>query len=323
MFAAAIFDMDGLLIDSERPIMAAWIEAARALDIELSHSQYMQVVGLATVESELILASLLGGPRPTACRGARAPAPAAGALGRHAAVSHQGRRGEFLGALRERGIRCAVASSSTSGQIQACLGSLDLLHHFSAFAGGDEVARAKPDPALYLLAAERLGVAPAECIAFEDSENGAKAALAAGMRVVVVPDLKHPPAAIVERAFMCSSAARCRGACAALVSAMTSLSLSPVKALHYQAARLGLGTLDADTIKRTIVVPHLRWMRSPILEWRMCCRRSALPVYRARRMASVGELSLLIEDVWTFTHRPLESPTTSGGSSGCIGGAKS
>lgn len=202
MFAAAIFDMDGLLIDSERPIMAAWIEAARALDIELSHTQYMQVVGLSTTESELILASLLGGTEAY----------------RHA-VEHVRRQlqlersdgtplfpikagaAEFLEALRARGIRCAVASSSTSRQIQACLGSLDLLHHFSAFAGGDEVARAKPDPALYLLAAERLRVAPADCIAFEDSENGAKAALAAGMRVVVVPDLKHPPAAIAERAF--------------------------------------------------------------------------------------------------------------------------
>lgn len=202
MFAAAIFDMDGLLIDSERPIMAAWIEAARTLDIELSHSQYLQVVGLATVESELILASLLGGPEAY----------------RHA-VAHVRHRlqlervdgtplfpikpgaNEFLTALRERGTRCAVASSSTSGQIQACLGSLGLLHHFSAFAGGDEVVRAKPDPALYRLAAERLDVDPAQCIAFEDSENGAKAALAAGMRVVVVPDLKHPPASIVERAF--------------------------------------------------------------------------------------------------------------------------
>ena len=202
MFAAAIFDMDGLLIDSERPIMAAWIEAARTLDIELSHTQYMQVVGLATAESELILGALLGGPEAY----------------RHA-IDHvrkllQLRRAdglpmfpikpgaaEFLGALRQRGTRCAVASSSTSGQIQACLGSLGVLHHFEAFAGGDEVARAKPDPALYLLAAERLGVAPADCVAFEDSENGAKAALAAGLRVVIVPDLKHPPASIMERAF--------------------------------------------------------------------------------------------------------------------------
>jgi beta-phosphoglucomutase-like phosphatase (HAD superfamily) len=202
MFAAAIFDMDGLLIDSERPIMAAWIEAARALDIELSHSQYMQVVGLATSESQLILAALLGGDEAYlhAIDGVRRRLQLERTDGTPMFPIKAG-AAEFLDALRERGIRCAVASSSTRGQIQACLGSLDLLHHFSAFAGGDEVARAKPDPALYLLAAQRLGVAPADCIAFEDSENGAKAALAAGMRVVVVPDLKHPPAAIVERAF--------------------------------------------------------------------------------------------------------------------------
>lgn len=202
MFAAAIFDMDGLLIDSERPIMAAWIEAARTLDIEFSHSQYMQVVGLSTAESEVVLSSLLGGVEAYrhAVAHVRRQLPLERSDGAPLFPIKAG-AAEFLDALRAQGIRCAVASSSTSGQIQACLGSLDLLHHFSAFAGGDEVARAKPDPALYLLAAERLGVAPADCIAFEDSENGAKAALAAGMRVVVVPDLKHPPVSITERAF--------------------------------------------------------------------------------------------------------------------------
>jgi HAD superfamily hydrolase (TIGR01509 family) len=202
MFAAAIFDMDGLLIDSERPIMAAWIEAARTLDIELSHSQYLQVVGLATAESELILGTLLGGP--DAYRHAIGHVRKLLQLQRADGLPMfpiKPGAAEFLGALRQRGTRCAVASSSTSGQIQVCLGSLDVLHHFDAFAGGDEVARAKPDPALYLLAAERLGVDPAKCVAFEDSENGAKAALAAGLRVVIVPDLKHPPASIVERAF--------------------------------------------------------------------------------------------------------------------------
>ena len=201
MFAAAIFDMDGLLIDSERPIMAAWIEAARTLDIELSHSQYLQVVGLATAESELILGGLLGGPEAYrhAIGHVRQLLQLERADGLPMFPLTPG-AAEFLAALRQRGTRCAVASSSTSGQIQACLGSLGVLHHFDAFAGGDEVARAKPDPALYLLAAERLGVDPAQCVAFEDSENGAKAALAAGLRVVIVPDLKHPPAAIVEAA---------------------------------------------------------------------------------------------------------------------------
>jgi HAD superfamily hydrolase (TIGR01509 family) len=204
MFAAAIFDMDGLLIDSERPIMAAWIEAARTLDIELSHAQYLQCVGLAMAESKQILAALLGGA--AAYQHAAAQVTAALQLERADGDARplfpiKPGAAELLAALRGRGTRCAVASSSGRGQIAACLGSLDVLHHFEAFAGGDEVARAKPDPALYLLAAERLGVDPAECVAFEDSENGAKAALAAGLRVVIVPDLKHPPAAITERAF--------------------------------------------------------------------------------------------------------------------------
>lgn len=204
MFAAAIFDMDGLLIDSERPIMAAWIEAARTLDIELSHAQYLQCVGLAMVESKQILAALLGGA--AAYQHAATQVTAALQLQRadgdlRPLFPIKPGAAELLTALRGRGTRCAVASSSTSGQIQACLGSLDVLHHFEAFAGGDEVARAKPDPALYLLAAERLGVDPAECVAFEDSENGAKAALAAGLRVVIVPDLKHPPESIIGQAF--------------------------------------------------------------------------------------------------------------------------
>jgi HAD superfamily hydrolase (TIGR01509 family) len=204
MFAAAIFDMDGLLIDSERPIMAAWIEAARTLDIELSHAQYLQCVGLAMAESKQILAALLGGA--AAYQHAASQVTAALQLQRadgdpRPLFPIKPGAAELLTALRGLGTRCAVASSSTRRQIQACLGSLDLLHHFEALAGGDEVARAKPDPALYLLAAQRLGVDPADCVAFEDSENGAKAALAAGLRVVIVPDLKHPPESVIGQAF--------------------------------------------------------------------------------------------------------------------------
>lgn len=200
MFAAAIFDMDGLLIDSERPIRTAWIEAARLLGVEISHTQYLQVVGLAMSESEVILRSWLGEP----CAYDRAIGHVHEVLKGTPGIPRfpiKPGAAELLTALRLRGTRCAVASSSTGAQIRRCLGEIDALHHFSAFAGGDEVPRGKPDPALYQLAAERLGVDPAQCIAFEDSENGAKAALAAGLKVVVVPDLKHPPASVTDRAF--------------------------------------------------------------------------------------------------------------------------
>lgn len=202
MFSAAIFDMDGLLIDSERPIMTAWIAAARALDIELSHASYLQCVGLSSTESEAVMSGLLGGPDiyRVAVEKVRAALMLERTDGAPLFPIKSG-AAELIDAMHARGIRCAVASSSTRRQIEACLGSLGLLHRFEAIAGGDEVVRAKPDPALYQLAASRLDVDPADCIAFEDSENGARSALAAGLRVVVVPDLKHPPDAIIARAF--------------------------------------------------------------------------------------------------------------------------
>ena len=85
-------------------------------------------------------------------------------------------------------------------EIRHRLGHVDVLKYFRCITGGNEVTHGKPDPALYLLAAARLGVAPEHCIAFEDSENGARAAQAAGVRVVIVPDLKHPPADVAARA---------------------------------------------------------------------------------------------------------------------------
>ena len=106
----------------------------------------------------------------------------------------------LLEALRAAGIPCGVASSSAVGEIRHRLGHVDVLKYFRCIAGGDEVTHGKPDPALYLLAAARLGVAPEDCIAFEDSENGARAAQAAGVRVVIVPDLKHPPDDVAARA---------------------------------------------------------------------------------------------------------------------------
>jgi beta-phosphoglucomutase-like phosphatase (HAD superfamily) len=93
-----------------------------------------------------------------------------------------------------------VASSSRVEEIRHRLGHVGVLDHFDVVTGGDEVPRGKPDPAIYRLAASRLGVAPADCIAFEDSENGARAAQAAGIRVVIVPDLKRPANEVLARA---------------------------------------------------------------------------------------------------------------------------
>jgi beta-phosphoglucomutase-like phosphatase (HAD superfamily) len=201
-FRAAIFDMDGLLIDSERAIMRAWMAGARELGIELAEDEFVQCVGRAGPESDAILIGLLGGHDAFHATGAKARA-----LLREAQASGGGepvfplKPGALalLTALRDARVPCAVASSSRVAEIRHRLGHVGVLGFFKALAGGDEVTHGKPDPALYLLAATRLDVPPEACIAFEDSENGARAAQAAGIRVVVVPDLRHPAPEVVAR----------------------------------------------------------------------------------------------------------------------------
>lgn len=198
-FKAAIFDMDGLLIDSERAISAAWIEGAKALGFQLEMRDFMRVIGTASQQSAAILVDLLGSEEAMRATAAKA----------HALLPQAGGGAVFplkpgalplLETLHAAGIPCAVASSSAVAEIRHRLGHVDVLKYFRCVAGGDEVTHGKPDPALYLLAAARLGVAPEDCIAFEDSENGARAAQAAGVRVVIVPDLKRPPDDVTARA---------------------------------------------------------------------------------------------------------------------------
>ena len=192
MFAAAIFDMDGLLIDSERALLRVWTEVAAEFGVVLAASDFVRMVGLGAAESNLVLRDLLGSEarvqalRATATerlREADAHAPAFPLrAGAEALVRH----------LHGAGVPLAVASSTRVAEVHRRLERVGLRDAFAAIAGGDEVVRAKPDPAVFRLAAERLGVAPRDCLALEDSPHGCRAAAAAGMRVVLVPDLVPP-----------------------------------------------------------------------------------------------------------------------------------
>ncbi|MFM0210214.1 HAD family phosphatase [Paraburkholderia sediminicola] len=191
MFAAAIFDMDGLLVDSERTIMDTWISVGLDLGIALAPRDYLRIVGRSSAECELILTELLGGAATfrealTRVR-EQLSRPSA-----HPIFPLKSGAQSLLGELARVGVPCAVASSSPLEEIKSRLGRVGILHFFKAIAGGDEVARGKPDPAVYRLAAHRLGVSEDACLAFEDSENGARAAVGAGIAVVTVPDLIHP-----------------------------------------------------------------------------------------------------------------------------------
>ncbi len=195
MFSAAIFDMDGLLLDSERPVRDAWFVLARQHELTLTETTYLQCIGKNTIDTDAILSPVFQNSLPyrDACAAVARLLEDA-----FAAEGYAVKPGvfELLQWLRKAGIPCGVASSTDKEEVMHRLQRADLLEFFDGVSGGDEVSRGKPSPDLFLLAANRLQTPPQQCLVFEDSEFGAMGGLAAGMSVVLVPDLKTPSAAI-------------------------------------------------------------------------------------------------------------------------------
>ena len=185
MYKAAIFDLDGLLIDSERAIRDAWLEVARRNHVALTEAEYLQVVGRNEADSKLILGEIFRGK--FSFEEARAGVEILLAEG-DAARGYEVKPGAvaLLTRLRARAVPCGVASSTRKTEVRRRLELSVLL----SFFGG------KPSPDLFLLASERLGIEPEDCLVFEDSEHGVIGAVAAGMSAVVVPDLKTPNAGV-------------------------------------------------------------------------------------------------------------------------------
>ena len=188
-FTAVVFDMDGLLLDSERPIRDAWLRAAAALGAPLSESDYLSVVGLNHADSHARMLTLFDGDA-LLLDATRTRADASLASAPPFDAKPGARR--LLRGLRAARIPCAVASSTHHAEVRRRLHAVGLLEHFNAICGGDEVQRGKPDPELYALALARLNASADTTVAFEDSGHGVQAALAAGLATVAVPDLKAP-----------------------------------------------------------------------------------------------------------------------------------
>jgi HAD superfamily hydrolase (TIGR01509 family) len=191
-FCAAIFDMDGLLLDSERPLLDTWIEAARQLGHPFEPALLARVLGRPGAEGVALFRAALGPDYPYDTVKARARELMAEVHTRGFDVKPGAR--ELLVRLTQALVPCAVASSTRRAQLTERLVRADLQRFFGVFVGGDEVQRGKPAPDIFLLAAERLSVEATRCVVFEDSEHGARGALAAAMQVVIVPDLAEPSA---------------------------------------------------------------------------------------------------------------------------------
>jgi len=187
MIKALVFDFDGLILETETPIFQSWQELYQEHGLELGLDQWLANVGTAeeTFDPMEDLEQKLGR-----------------SLGRVSILSHRRRREleliqsqpvlpgvrDYLESARKRRLRVGLASSSPCGWVVGHLERLGLIGYFEAIAASDDVARTKPDPALYRTVVEWLEVAPHEAVAFEDSLNGLIAAKRAGLYCVVIPN---------------------------------------------------------------------------------------------------------------------------------------
>ncbi|MBA0052356.1 HAD family phosphatase [Streptomyces sp. AJS327] len=192
MADAVVFDMDGVLVESEHLWEELWTTFAAARGARWGPEQTGSCQGMSAPEWATFLTEFAGG-------GESAEATEREVVdGMIAAL--EGGRIDLLDGAREMVAEAAargpvaLASSAPRRVIDAVLIRHSVDHHFKATVSSAEVSRGKPSPDVYLAAAERLGVPATACLAVEDSSNGLRSAAAAGMTVIAIPNPQYPPA---------------------------------------------------------------------------------------------------------------------------------
>ena len=192
-FEAVIFDLDGTLLDTERVAQEAFITTCEELAVAPRMDLLLRCVGAADPIARAVIREGYG---PTLdvetffaawSRNFTAASQVTPALLKEGALV-------LLDAVAQLGLPMAVATSSRTAHAVAKLEQAGLLQRFRTVIGADQVQRPKPDPEIYLKAAGCLGADPKACLALEDSEYGVRAAHAAGMTVIQVPDMTQPTA---------------------------------------------------------------------------------------------------------------------------------
>lgn len=186
-FKALIFDFDGVMVDTEQSIFDAYRDIFADHGADLALRTWETIIG-STGHRDLVFNNLeLQIGRAVDREALRLQAQRlhhdiSGSLPAVAGVREQ------IAQARGAGLALGVSSSSTREWVAGHLTRLDLIHHFGAMCTREDVTRTKPDPALYALAVQRLGVRPQDAVALEDSPNGIASAKAAGLFCVAIPN---------------------------------------------------------------------------------------------------------------------------------------
>jgi len=184
---AVVFDMDGLLLDSERVILEDFIASCREFGFEPDVNIYYKCIGGNQARTKEIMLAGYGEDFPYDAvnqswfsKAGQKPVP----LKKGTASIL-----EFLG---KKSIRQVVVTSTHRSWATKSLAEAGILPYFEFIMCGDDITKSKPDPEIYVQACKKLNLQPGECLALEDSDNGVLAAYNAGMQVIQIPDILPP-----------------------------------------------------------------------------------------------------------------------------------
>ena len=195
-----LFDMDGVVIDSESLYTRFWMAAAGDLGFPMTREQALQMRSLNPGLAKSKIESFFGKEADYAAIRAHRIELMNAHIEAHGVDEKPGIRA-LLALLKEKNIPCAITSSTAIPVIRQHLGRLGLLEGFTALCSGKDVPHGKPAPDIYLAGAAALGLKPENCLAIEDSPTGVEAAWRAGCKTVIVPDQDQPDDVTLSRCF--------------------------------------------------------------------------------------------------------------------------
>lgn len=193
-----IFDMDGLIFDTERLFMEKKADVLREYGYEHREEDYIKTLGTTGRQLADILHEIYGDDYPAETISKKTRCLVNAELEANGPKTKAGIK-TLLQWLQEKEIPCCVASSTHHDYVEKYLSLAGLSGYFSFIVGGNEISRSKPEPDIFLAACIHFHIAPSRALVLEDSENGILAAANAGIPVVCIPDLKMPSKNIAKK----------------------------------------------------------------------------------------------------------------------------